>query len=375
MFFRIWHLIVKEFIQLFRDRFLAPFVLLGPLTELLLVAWSTSQGIAHLPTAVLDMDASAASRGLVVAMENSETFDPYLVNSMDEIDQEIDRGRALAAWVIPAGFQAQLYNPAAPAPGVQLIVDGADIMAAQTAVQVADGLVASYGQRVAFQPDLTGGATAIPLDMSLRVWFNEEMKESNYMIPSELGFIAAAIAAMLASMTIAREREAGTLEQLLVTPIRSLELIIGKSVVAVSLGFTEFLLMLGMVVWLFDVPMRGSLPLLMVLALFYMIVELGWGLLISTVAKSQMQALLIAFAVVMVMVIFSGYAFPVETMPPLMQLISNVFPLKHWLVIFRSILLKGAGLAIFWRELLAIAGLGAGIYTATVILLRRKQLE
>jgi ABC-2 type transport system permease protein len=257
---------------------------------------------------------------------------------------------------------------------VQLVVDGADAMAAQTAAEVASGLVASYGQGITTRP-VSAGALEAPLDMSLRVWFNEEMKESNYMIPSELGFIAAAIAAMVASMAIARERELGTLEQLLVTPLRSLELVVGKSVLAVALGYTEFLLMLAAVVWLFDVPMRGSLPLLMVVALFYMIVELGWGLMISAVARTQMQALLIAFAVVMVMVIFCGYAFPIDTMPPLMQIISNIFPLKHWLIIFRSILLKGAGLEVFWRELLAIAGLGTLIYIGTVLLLRRRQLE
>jgi ABC-2 type transport system permease protein len=374
MIYRIWNLIVKEFIQLFRDRLLAPFVLLGPLSELLMVAWSTSQGIEHLPTAVLDLDHSHASRGLITAMANTETFDPYFVESLDQITMEIDRGRALAAWVIPPNFERQLLDADGKPAQVQLVVDGADAMAAQTAAEVAGGLVASYGQEITAQP-LAAGALQAPLDMSLRVWFNEEMKESNYMIPSELGFIAAAIAAMVASMAIARERELGTLEQLLVTPLRSMELVVGKSVLAVALGYTEFLLMLAAVVWLFDVPMRGSLPLLMAVALFYMIVELGWGLMISAVARTQMQALLIAFAVVMVMVIFCGYAFPIDTMPPFMQVISNIFPLKHWLIIFRSILLKGAGLDVFWRELLAIAGLGTLIYIGTGLLLRRKQLE
>ncbi len=374
MIYRVWNLIVKEFIQLFRDRLLAPFVLLGPLTELLMVAWSTSQGIEHLPTAVLDLDQSNASRGLVTAMINTETFDPYFVDSLDQITVEIERGRALAAWVIPPNFERQLLDSAADPAQVQLVVDGADAMAAQTAATVAEGLVASYGQEVAFQPS-AAALPAAPLDMSLRVWFNEEMKESNYMIPSELGFIAAAIAAMVASMAIARERELGTLEQLLVTPLRSMELVVGKSVLAVALGYTEFILMLAAVVWLFDVPMRGSLPLLMAVALFYMIVELGWGLMISAVARTQMQALLIAFAVVMVMIIFCGYAFPIDTMPPVMQIISNIFPLKHWLIIFRGILLKGAGLDVFWRELLAIAGLGTLIYVGTVLLLRRQQLE
>ena len=371
MFYRIRTLITKEFIQLFRDKLLAPFVLLGPLSELLLIAWSTSQGIDHLPTAVLDLDYSPASRALVEAMENTETFDPYFVQSLDDITSDISTGRAMAAWVIPHGFQTELLagNDAAP---VQLIVDGADVMAAQTAVEVGEGVAAVYGQSVMMQ---TAPPPSPPLDVSLRVWFNEELKESNFMIPSELGFIAAAIAAMLASMMIARERELGTLEQLMVTPITSFELVVGKSILAIGLGYTEFLLMLGAVVWLFDVPMRGSLPLLMLLALIYMLVELGWGLMISAVASTQMQALLIAFAVIMVMVIFSGYAFPVETMPPFMRIIANIFPLKHWLIIFRSILLKGAGLDVFWREMLAILGLGTLIYTGTIVLLRRKKLE
>ncbi len=375
MLHRIWNLIVKELIQLSRDRLMVFFVLLGPLSELLMVGWSTSKGIEHLPTAVLDLDRTAASRGLITAVANTDTFDPYLVETLDQVTHDVSGGQALAAWVIPHGFQAQLSDTTADPPQVQVIVDGADVAAAQTAAQVAPGVVASYGQQVALPTTVLKAGSVTPLDMSLRVWFNEEMKESNYMIPSELGFIAAAIAAIIAGLGIARERERGTLEQLMVTPIRSLELIIGKSTVAIVLGYTEFLLMLGMVVWLFDLPIRGSLPLLMAIAFFYFLVELGWGLMVSAVARTQVQAVLIGFAVIMIMVIFCGYAFPVETMPPLMRAIANVFPLKHWLIIFRSLLLKGAGVAVFWRELLAIAGLGTVIYTGTVLLLRRKKLE
>ena len=375
MFHRMRTLITKEFIQLFRDRLLAPFILLGPLAELLMVAWSTSQGIDHLPTAVLDMDLSNASRELVVAMNNAETFETYYVDSLDQVTDDIDRGRALAAWVVPPGFQAQLLDAGAQPPQLQLIVDGSDVAAAQTAAEAGQGLAASYGHDFIVQTMNTATGQVAPLDLSLRVWFNEELKESNYMIPSELGFIAAAIAAMVASMVIARERELGTLEQLIVTPVTPTQLVIGKSVMAVSLGYTLFLLMLGMVVWLFDVPMRGSLPLLMVVAFVYMLVELGWGLMISAVSRTQMQALLTCFMVIMVMVIFSGYAFPVDTMPPLLQTVANIFPLKHWLIIFRAILLKGAGIQVFWRELVAILGLGVIIYTATVLVMRRTRLE
>lgn len=375
MLYRVWNLIVKELIQVWRDRLMLLFVLLGPLSELLMVAWSTSQGIEHLPTAVLDLDHSASSRGLITAIANTETFDPYLVETLDQVTEDVNHGRALAAWVIPPGFEASLVSKGGDPAQLQVIVDGADVVAAQAAAETAQGLAASYGQQVGSRVAPAAGGDLAPLEVSLRVWFNEEMKESNYMIPSELGFIAGAMAAMIASMAIARERELGTLEQLMVTPISVLELIIGKSIVAVVLGYAEFWLMLGAVVWLFDLPMRGSLPLLAAVALFYFLVELGWGLMISAVARTQMQALLIAFAVVMVMVVFCGYAYPVETMPPMMRAVANVFPLTHWLVIFRSILLKGAGIEVFWRELLAIAGLGTLIYAGTVSLLLRKRLE
>ena len=156
----------------------------------------------------------------------------------------------MAAWVIPRGFQAQLLDANESAP-VQLIVDGADVMAAQTAVEVGEGVAAAYGANFQLTSSHQSPAPS-PLNLSLRVWFNEELKESNFMIPSELGFIAAAIAAMLASMMIARERELGTLEQLMVTPIRTLELVVGKSILALALGYTEFLLMLGMMLDIFS---------------------------------------------------------------------------------------------------------------------------
>ncbi|MBC8264402.1 MAG: ABC transporter permease [Anaerolineales bacterium] len=149
MLYRIWNLIVKELIQLRRDRLMVFFVLFGPLTELLMVAWSTSQGINHLPTAVLDLDRTAASRGLITAVANTETFDPYFVETMAQVSDDVGSGRAMAAWVIPAGFQAQLNDAAADPPQVQVIMDGADVVAAQTAAEVAPGIVASYGQEVA----------------------------------------------------------------------------------------------------------------------------------------------------------------------------------------------------------------------------------
>ena len=174
MLHRIWNLIVKELIQLWRDKLMVLFVLFGPLSELLMVAWSTSKGIEHLPTAVLDLDRSAASRGLIVAMANTETFDPYLVEALDQITQDVGSGRALAAWVIPPGFQAGLDDATGDPPPVQVIVDGADAMAAQTAASTAQRVIASYGQRMTRSPTLAGAGD------ELYAWLAEEGVRSTF---------------------------------------------------------------------------------------------------------------------------------------------------------------------------------------------------
>jgi ABC-2 type transport system permease protein len=369
---RIWTLVIKELIQLRRNTFLWFMALFGALLETALVAYSGSVPIEHLPLAVLDQDRSWASRALIVALENTETFDAnYYLTDLDEVRRLIDRGKATAAVVIPNGFAKQLDDPLTP-PQVQVIVDGSDSTAAGTAIGAAEGAVASFGQGVSLQAAVSGEEKMMPIVTSMRVWFNEEMKKSNYTTPSEAGFIVGAIAAMIAAAAVAREREMGTLEQLLVTPLRPIEMLIGKSAAAILIGYTEFILIVLMIHFVFEVPMRGSWTLLWVLSFFYMLVELSWGLLVSAFAHNQLQAMLLSFCVVMVMMTFSGYAYPVDTMPRVMQLVSNIFPIRHWLVVFRSIMLKGAGIADFWPRLLAIAALGVLMMSAAVLVLGRK---
>lgn len=355
---------------------MAPLVLLGPLLELAMIAYMGSVPVEHLSTAVLDMDNSRTSRELVMAMENTRTFEAsHYLTSLNEVARYIDRGIVVATIVIPHDFERQLENPQTAPPQVQLIIDGADTTAAQAAVNAAEGVVSSFGQRLGLQPMPRSEQALLPIDISMRVRFNEELKEANYTIPSELGFILGAVVAMVASLGIARERELGTLEQLMVTPLRPIELIIGKAAPAILLGYAEFLLMLAVVILGFGVPMRGSWPLLLVLGFCYLFVELGWGIMISAIAKTQQQALLLVFVVIMVMMVFSGYAFPVDTMLPVFQVISNFFPIKHWLLVLRSILLKGAGLADFWPQLMALFLLGVAIMTTTVLFLGQKRLD
>jgi len=374
MIARTWNLTLKELLQLWRDKMILLFVLLGPVSELVLVAWATSGDIEHIPMAVLDQDRSASSRRLVQALENTGTFDAnFYLSSEEEVRAMVDAGTALVALLIPAGFEGDLVAGNRGPAQVRMILDGADPSAARAAQMSAEGVVADLSQEIAlarFGHLLDGWGEVVRLDV--RVWFNEELKTSHYEVPSELGFMLVGVALMVASLSIARERELGTLEQLLVTPLRSLELIIGKAAPALVLGYTDFLLMLFLVIAVFDIPMRGSWPLLLAIALFYLFVELGWGLMISAVSHTQVQALLLAFMLMMVEVVFSGYAFPVENMPWLLQRIANFVPIKHWLIILRSILLKGAGVEVFWKELLSLAVLGLAINGVTLIVLRRR---
>jgi len=372
---RIWNLVRKDITQLARDRLLAPFVVFGPVLELVLVAYSTSAGIANLPTAVIDLDQSRESRALVTALENTETFRlRHRPSDVGDLAPLFDDGSVAVGVIIPAGFAADLADPASPAPQVQVVVDGTEPAAAETAIASAEGVVAMFAQRAGVLPMAMDGGARLPIDARVRVRFNEELKESNYTVPSEMGFMLSAITIMIASLGIARERELGTLEQLTVTPLRPIELVIGKAIPAIFMSYVVFLLMLAISIIGFGVPMRGSWPLLLVLAAFYLFVELGLGIMASAVSPTQLQALLLVFVFVMVEIVFSGYAFPVENMPAALQVVANIFPIKHWLIVFRSILLKGAGPSAYWRELAALAVLGTGIMIATVLLLRRRLL-
>jgi len=370
---RVWNLATKELLHLWRDKMILLFVFFGPITELALVAWATSGDIDHIPTAIVDWDRSASSRALVQALENTDTFDAKLYpRDEEEARALVDSGDALVAVLIPPSFEKQLVDLAEPTQ-VQIILDGADPSAARAAQLSAEGAVGSFAQQIALQrlgPAV--GTWGEVIDMDVRVWFNEELKTSNYEVPSELGFMLVGVALMVASLGIARERELGTLEQLLVTPLRNIELILGKALPVMILSYLNFLLMLGLVVFVFQVPMRGSWTLLLAIAGFYLLVEMGWGLMISAVSKTQVQALLLAFMLMMIEVVFSGYAFPVENMPWLLQRIANFVPIKHWLLILRGILLKGAGVDIFWKELLSLAALGLVINVVTIFFLRKR---
>ena len=358
MFRRIWSLAIKEFIHLRNDWWLPAFMLIGGASELLLVGWATSRPITNLPMMVLDHDRSAASRALVISIENTGTFQQaQYVDDMATIEDNLQRGKINAAVIIPPDYSDQLNSPTG--------TPNCDGHFEWRREHTCDSILACPPRRGAGSrstphdptPEAEIRTEFAGFDPSLRVWFNESLSEALYTTPAELGLMLEFTVLLFAALAFSRERELGTLEQLLVMPFSSLEIIIGKSIPVITVGFADFLLMLTMVHFAFGVPIRGSLAILLIVALGYLLVELGKGLVISVISRTQHQAFLLVLLIGMVDFMFTGYAAPVEGMPQALQWFANFIPAHHWLTILRGILLKGAGLDVLYPHVLILAGL------------------
>jgi ABC-2 type transport system permease protein len=355
---RIWSLVVKEFIHLRRDWWMPAFMVVGGAMELLVIGWATSRPITNLPLMIVDQDQTVESRAIVTALENTTTFNMIEETAdLTVIQVALQRGSINAAVIIPPGFAAQMASVNGR-PLLTVLLNGAESVAATSALRSVEGLTRSINERVALQRMNIPPNTLSGFVPSIRVWFNEALSEALYTTPAELALMLEFTVLVFAALSFARERELGTLEQLLVMPFSTLEIIIGKSIPAIIVAFLDFSLMLGLVHFAFDVPIRGSLPLLFLIALGYLFVELGKGLVISVTSRTQHQAFLLVMLIGMVDFLFTGYAAPVESMPRALQLFANFIPAHHWLAIFRGILLKGVGLEVIWPHLVALLGLG-----------------
>ena len=368
---RIWALTIKEFIHLRNDWWLPVFMLFGGVLELLLVGWATSRPITNLPLIVSDLDQSAASRRLVTSLENTDTFTlEKSVFDQAEIEDALIRGEITMAVIIPAGFEKEIKSMEGTAQ-LPVFLNGAESIPAAEALRSIDGVVRSISERIIIDRVGLTSEQFEEFDPSLRVWFNQSLSEALYTVPAELGLMLEFTVLLFAALAFSRERELGTLEQLLVMPFSSLEIIIGKSIPVILIGFFDFVLMLSMTHFVFGVPIRGSLALLLVLALGYLFVELGKGMVISVVSRTQHQAFLLVMLIGMGDFMFTGYAAPVESMPQVLQWFANFIPAQHWLFILRGIMLKGSGLDVLWPNLLMLFGLGVVIIGFSLRYVRR----
>jgi len=365
MLFRIGNLAQKELLQLARDVMILILVLIGPMLQLVLIARATTQGFHHQPIVVVDQDHSELSRDLITAFNNTEELKvvAYL-DSPDQIDAWLDQTRAIMAVTIPAGLEADL---ARGAPQIQLLVDGTKSASASYAIGAATGAISSVAAR-----QQAAGRVLPTIMVRPQVRFNPTFAFSFFIISAQLGFIIYQVGLIVAALGITRERELGTLEQLLVTPLQRIELIIGKAIPAVIVGVVNFAIMALIVTQGFNLPMRGSFGLLFFLSVLFIIAEVGWGLMISAFSHTQQQAVLFVFVLAMTDMAFSGYTVPVERLPQVMQWLAQLFPFQHYLQILRGVMLRGADLSILWPQAVALVVLAVLSMSVALFALRRR---
>jgi len=351
----------KELIQLRRDTRSLVLAFLLPILLLVLFGYAISWDVDRIETAVLDRDHSARSRDLLSAFWSSGYFELVRrVDSYDAVDALLDRGAVRVVLVIPPDFAEDL--DAGRSAEVQALVDGADANTATIALAYAGAIVGSYSRTVRLQ----GRQLAAPVEVQTRVWFNEDLLSRNMIVPGLVAVIMMIIAAMLTSLTIAREWERGTMEQLASTPVRRSEVVLGKLLPYVAIGLADIVIVSLVGVVLFGVPFRGSPVLLMSLSLAFIIGASGLGIFISAVARSQLLATQLAMVLTFLPAfLLSGFMFAIDVMPPVLRAFSYLIPARYFLVVTRGIFLKGVGIQVLWIQgLLMIGFAAAGVFAA-----------
>jgi len=374
----ILFIIRKEFQQLFRDRRLLPMILLSPVLQIALLGYAANMDVRDIPLAICDQDHSVESRALVTSFLRSGSYvaSAYLPDAASA-ERSIEAGKSSLALVIPPGFGKSL-NGERTAP-LQLLADGSDSQSAAIGLTYAT-LIVSRAQAARasarlsrLDPRVLRRIHAVKVDPSVRVLYNPTLASRNFMVPGVLALILMIITTVLTSLAIVKEKELGTLEQLIVTPITPGQLIIGKLAPFVIISVVIITVILVASLLLFGLGVRGSLLVMYALSLLFMMSSLGIGLFVSTIARSQQQAMMISmFFFMMPMLILSGFVFPIESMPPVIQAITYLFPLRYYFVIIRGLFLKGVGLAELWREAAALAGIGVAIIALSVLRFRKR---
>ncbi len=362
---RIKHMLIKEFIQVFRDPRMKGMIFMMPVIQLLVFGYAVTTDVRHVATGLYDLDNSAASRELVQRFTESEYFDIVTaIANPGELSTRFDRGDVQAVLQINKGFENDLV--AGRTAALQVIVDGTDSNTARIVLDYSSRITMKYSEEIlASRLSRLRGVSSVPVSVSLetRAWFNDNLESRNFYVPGVIALLVLLITLMLTSMAVVRETEIGTMEQIMVTPITPIEFILGKTVPFALIGFFDvFLITLVGVFW-FEVPIRGSLILLFGCTGLYLLSTLGIGLLISTICQTQQQAMMSVFFFFQPALLLSGFVFPIANMPVAVQWLTYLNPLRYFLVIVRGIFLKGVGTAVLWPQMAALALIGTTVLT------------
>ncbi|HEX3033090.1 MAG TPA: ABC transporter permease [Bacillota bacterium] len=371
---RLKSIIWKEFIHIRRDKASLAIILGMPIMMMLLFGYAISTDVENISTLVCDQSKTEASRQFITALHNTGSFRmDYWVDDPALIGTYLDSGRARVAVVIPATYEHNMERREGAQ--IQVLVDGSDPLVARTALNSAQ-MVAQVqnldiiSRRLAQQGQRSLPSTAV--DVRPRVWYNPNLESLRFNIPGLVGLILQNVTVILTAFALVREREKGTLEQLIITPIRPVELIFGKLIPYVFIGFFDLLMVLGLAVFWFGVEITGSLPLLLVLSVVFLACALGMGMFISTVSKNQLQAMQMAFLVLLPSILLSGFLFPRESMPKIIYLIGQILPLTYFLQILRGIILRGSDFTYLVANTLELSLLTIIICFASIKRFRKK---
>ena len=370
---RLLSIIRKEFIQIFRDVRTLVMILIIPIMQLFLLGYSATNDVRNIPLAVLDQSRSVESRALLDSYRAADYFRiAYDVGSEAEIAQLIESGDARAAVIIPPDYAQRLADGNAH---VAFILDGSDPTSASTALSAAQLISQAHAIDLLYETLSRSGQSLRvqqPVTVHTTVWYNPDMISAHFMIPGVIGMVLFAIAAILTATSVVRERERGTIEQLIVTPIRPWELIVGKLMPYVILGFFNTVEVLAVGHWWFGMPIRGDIGLIIVLSLIFLATGLGIGLFASTIANTQQEAMLTVWMTLLPSIFLSGFFFPLEAMPKVLQWVSYLMPLRYYLVILRALLLKGVGLEMIQFDVTAMTLFAVVIMTAAAVRVRKR---
>lgn len=370
---RMHALIVKEFIQLMRDRITLAIVVFMPLAQLLIFGFAINTDIKHLRTVVFDQSRTQESREMINSLTSSNYFDVIkYAGSVKEVDQTVESGRAKVGIVFPPDYASRIKGGRQTS--VQVIIDATDNLSASSALAAAQTIGMLKSQEILAEKFSRLGMK-IPgqaVDMRIRLWYNPDFITSWYIVPSIMGLLLTLTLISMMSMAIVRESEQGTLEQLLVTPMKIWELLFSKIIPYIVVGYVQVFISIVVGIFVFNMPFLGSLTLFYFLTFFYVVASLSLGIMISCFAQNQTQALQMSVFIILPSVLLSGFVFPLESMPAGFLYLGECFPITYYISLSRQIILKGGGLAYVWQDTLALVAYIAVMFTASILMFKRR---
>jgi len=370
---RLLAFIRKELIQVRRDRRMLPIVIIAPIFQLLILGYAVSLDVRDIPVVVVDHDNSASSLEFLQAVFNSGYFlEAAREKRAEKVDAYLDSGRAAVALIIPPGFERDLLTGSEAS--FQGLVDGTESQTATIGLNYLEMIARNFNQRIVLQALERMGTGARPavIQPEVRVFFNPALLSRNFLLPGVFGLLLMVMTVILTAMAVVKEYDRGTMEQLIVTPLRPLDIILGKLLPFFIIGTVDIFLILAVTRFWFKLPLQGSFLLLLGLSFIYMLSTLGIGLFISTITRTPQQAMLTSFFFMIPMMLLSGFVFPIENMPSLFQWLTLVIPLRYYLLVLRGIFLKGVGLAALYDEGLSLLLLAVVINSLSLSRFRRR---